>query len=116
MQITLCRAKIHRARVTDANLDYEGSITIDSGLMDLAGILPYEKVHVVNVNNGTRVETYVIPGKRNSGEICLNGPAARMGQVNDLVVVMAYGLFSVEEARHFTPRIVTVDADNRPVS
>jgi len=116
MQITLCRAKIHRARITDANLDYEGSITIDADLMDRAGILPYEKVHVVNVNNGNRLETYVIPGKRGSGEVCLNGPAARSGQINDLVIIMAYALFSPEEARGFTPRIVPVDTNNHPTA
>jgi len=114
MQITLCRAKIHRARITDANLNYEGSITIDAELMDRAGIMPYEQVHVVNVNNGTRLETYVIPGKHGSGEICLNGPAARTGQINDLVIIMAYGSFTPEEARQFTPRIVPVDSHNRP--
>jgi aspartate 1-decarboxylase len=115
MNITLCRAKIHRARVTDAHLDYEGSITIDPELLEAAGIVPYEKVQVVNVNNGSRLETYVIEGTRGNGEICLNGPAARLGQVNDLVLIIAYGQFTPEEAKDFTPRIVTVDKDNHPL-
>ncbi|MFC1476149.1 aspartate 1-decarboxylase [Candidatus Zixiibacteriota bacterium] len=115
MEITLCRAKIHRARITDANLDYEGSITIDPELMAAAGIVTYEKVQVVNVNNGTRLETYVIDGKTGSGDVCLNGPAARLGQVGDLIIIIAYGQFTLDESREFEPRIVNVDENNRPI-
>jgi aspartate 1-decarboxylase len=114
MEVTLCRAKIHRARITDANLDYEGSITVDTELMAAAGIVPYEKVQVVNVNNGARLETYIIEGITGSGEVCLNGPAARLGQVGDLIIIIAYGQFTPEEARGFAPRIVNVDQDNHP--
>lgn len=115
MEITLCRAKIHRARITDANLDYEGSISVDAELLEAAGIVPYEKVQVVNVNNGTRLETYVIQSKGGSGEVCLNGPAARLGQVGDLIIVIAYGHFTPDEARDFVPRVVTVDKNNHPI-
>ena len=115
MDLTLCRAKIHRARVTAAHLDYAGSITIDTELLEAAGIVAYEKVQVVNINNGARLETYIMPGDRGTGEICLNGPAARLGQVGDLVIIIAYGSFTLEEAQEFTPRIVTVDQDNHPI-
>jgi aspartate 1-decarboxylase len=112
MDITLCRAKIHRVRITDANLDYEGSITVDSDLLEAAGIIRYEKVQVVNVNNGTRLETYVLEGVRGSGEVCLNGPAARLGQVGDLIIIIAYANMTIDEARAFEPRIVNVDEHN----
>jgi aspartate 1-decarboxylase len=115
MEITLCRAKIHRARVTGANLAYEGSITIDTELLEEAGIVSYEKVQVVNINNGARLETYVIEGKSGSGEVCLNGPAARLGQVGDLIIIMAYGHFALDEAQGFVPRVVNVDENNRPL-
>ena len=113
MDITLCRAKIHRAKITGADLNYEGSITVDAGLLELAGIVPFEKVQVVNLNNGARLETYVIQGK--PGEICLNGPAARLGQIGDLVIIIAYGLFEPGECQGFIPRIVNVDEHNRPL-
>jgi aspartate 1-decarboxylase len=115
MELTLCRAKIHRARITDANLAYEGSITIDAELLQASGIVPYEKVQVVNVNNGTRLETYVIQAKAGSGEVCLNGPAARLGLVGDIIIIIAYGRFSPAEAQGFVPRIIAVDENNHPV-
>lgn len=118
MDLTLCRAKIHRVRVTDANLAYEGSITLDAELLEAAGILPYEKVQVVNVNNGARLETYVIqsPARPDGpAEVCLNGPAARLGQVGDVIIVIAYGRFTPTEARGFMPRVVNVDENNRPI-
>ena len=115
MDITLCRAKIHRVRITDAHLDYEGSITIDTDLLEAAGIFPFEKVQVVNVNNGARLETYVIEGGRGTGEVCLNGPAAWLGQIGDIIIIIAYSSFTTEEASGFVPRVVTVDQDNRPL-
>jgi len=116
MEHILCRAKIHRARVTDCQLHYEGSITVDPVLMKAADIIPYERVQVVNINNGDRLETYVIEGKRGTGEVCLNGPAARRGQVGDLVIIIAYGHFTADELDNFTPRIVAVDENNHPLS
>lgn len=113
MLIHVCRAKIHRARVTEANLNYEGSISIGPELLEASGIQPFERVQVVNVNNGARFETYVIEGKR-TGEVCLNGPAARQGQVDDLVIIIAYGMMDQEEARSFKPKMLHVDQDNRP--
>jgi aspartate 1-decarboxylase len=107
--------KIHRARVTDANLNYEGSITVDETLLEAAGILPYEKVHVVDVNNGARLETYTIVGERDSGTICLNGAAARLVQPGDKVIIIAYNLVSDEEARKIKPKLVYVDEMNRIV-
>jgi len=114
MDITLFRAKIHRARITDANLEYEGSITIDPNLLEAAGIVLYEKVQVVNVNNGARLETYVMQGARGTGEVCLNGPAARLGQVGDRIIIIAYANMPIAEANGFVPRIVTVDENNHP--
>jgi aspartate 1-decarboxylase len=106
MLIQALKGKIHRARVTEANLNYVGSITIDEDLMDAAGLIENEKVHIVNINNGERFETYVIKGVRNSGIICLNGPAARKVQVGDIIIVIAYGIFSIEEAQTFQPKLV----------
>lgn len=111
----MMKSKIHKVRVTEANLNYVGSITIDSLLMEKADILPNEKVQVVNNYNGARLETYVIPGERNSGMICLNGAAARLVQVGDELIIISYGMFTEEEASHFLPKIVFVDRDNRPV-
>jgi len=116
VQISLCRAKIHRATVTEANLDYEGSITIDKDLVDAAGLLPYEMVQVLNVNTGARLETYVIVGPAGSGVICLNGAAARLGAKGDKVIIIASGWFSPDEARFFKPAIVHVDANNKILS
>jgi aspartate 1-decarboxylase len=110
---TMLRAKIHRATVTDADLHYEGSLTVDADLMDAAGMLPYELVQVVNVNNGSRLETYLMTGERGSGTICLNGAAARLGAKGDKVIVMAYVLCTDEEARAIEPRVVLVDDANR---
>jgi aspartate 1-decarboxylase len=113
MLITICRSKIHRAKVTEANLDYEGSITIDKRLLDAANILASEKVQVVNLNNGARFETYVFVGEEDSGTICLNGPAARLGQVGDLLIIISYCHLEYEEAKKYKPRVVHVDKDNR---
>lgn len=115
MNISVLKSKIHRAVVTQAELDYIGSVTIDEDLMEAAGLFEYEHVHIVNVNNGMRIETYVIAGERGSGVICLNGAAARSGQRGDLVIIMAYADVTPEEARDLAPRVVFVDTDNRPV-
>ncbi|MGI5901395.1 MAG: aspartate 1-decarboxylase [Desulfitobacteriia bacterium] len=112
---TMMKSKIHKVRVTEANLNYIGSITIDSLLMEKADILPNEKVQVVNNYNGARLETYVIPGKRNSGMICLNGAAARNVQVGDEIIIISYGQFSEEELRDYSPTIIFVDENNKPV-
>ncbi|HET6386933.1 MAG TPA: aspartate 1-decarboxylase [Armatimonadota bacterium] len=110
---TLCRSKIHRATVTEANLNYEGSLSLDGALMDAADILPFEKVQVVNVTNGQRFETYAIRAPEQSGTVCLNGAAARLGHAGDLVIVMCYGQFDDDEARRTEPRIILVDERNR---
>jgi len=115
MLVELLKSKIHRATVTDACLDYEGSITIDGELMLAAGLLSHEKVHVLNLNNGERFETYVIEGKQRSGTICLNGAAARLVQKNDLVIIAAYVSLTPEESRSWRPKIVKVNAKNRIV-
>ncbi len=113
MLIHRFKSKIHRAKLTEANLHYVGSITIDEDLMDAANLLDGEKVQVVNNNNGERLETYVIPGERGSGMICLNGAAARRAQVGDTVIIIAYALMSEEEARTFKPAIVFPDDSNK---
>ena len=105
--------KIHRATVTEANLDYEGSITIDPDLLDAAGILPYEQVHVLDVTNGARLETYAILGERGSGEVCVNGAAAHLINAGDLVIIVAYQQLHEEATRELKPRVVFVDAQNR---
>ncbi len=116
MYRTLCKSKIHRATLTGADLHYEGSLTVDRDLMDAADLLPFEKVQVVNVNTGARLETYVIEGPRASGTIQLNGAAARLGMPGDLVIVISYGDYAPDElAAGFAPRIVFVDAANRRV-
>lgn len=115
MQVTVFKSKIHRATITGAELDYEGSISIDRDLLDTAGILVYERVQVVNLNNGKRFETYVIEGKRGSGEVMLNGPAARLGLPGDLVIIISYASMTPEEAENLVPRIVLVDSENRPI-
>lgn len=114
MTITMFRAKLHGLRVTDADLYYEGSITIDEELLELAGILPYEKVQVVNVNNGDRLETYTIPGRRGSRIVCLNGPAARRAVRGDQVLVIAYAQMTPEEAQQHRARVVLVSEQNEP--
>lgn len=112
MQLTILKSKIHRALVTEANLDYVGSITIDEDLMDAAGLLEYEQVHVADITNGSRLETYVIKGKRGSGTICLNGAAARLINVEDKIIIMAYALLTPEEIKNFKPKIIFVGAKN----
>ncbi len=114
MQIELLKCKIHRATVTDANLNYEGSITLDKTLMDAAGIIPFEKVGILDINNGARFDTYVIEGERDSGTICLNGAAARMVQKGDLVIIVSYVSLTPEEAKLWKPTVVKVDSQNRP--
>ena len=113
MQRVMCKSKIHRATVTGADLNYVGSITIDPELMDAADLLAYEQVHVVNINNGARFETYVIPGAAGEGEICLNGAAARLAQPGDRVIVISYAQYSDEELREYRPVFIFVDDDNR---
>ena len=109
MLIHVLKSKIHRVAVTEANLNYIGSITIDEDLMDAANVIANEKVSIVNNNNGERFETYVIPGKRGSGVICLNGAASRLVQPGDIVIIMAYALMEMEEARTFKPAIIFPD-------
>lgn len=109
------KSKLHRVRVTQAELNYVGSITIDQDLMDAANLLENEKVQIVNNNNGERFETYVIPGERGSGTICLNGAAARRAQVGDIVIIIAYALMTPDEAKAHQPRLVFPDHDNKLV-
>ena len=113
MELTMLKAKIHRVKVTQAELDYVGSITIDEELMKAAGILEYEKVQIVDVNNGNRFETYTIAGEPGSGVICLNGAAARCVSVGDIIIIMCYAGFTPEEAAVHRPKVVLVDTDNR---
>lgn len=113
MRRELFKSKIHRATVTDANLDYEGSVTIDEDLMTAADLLPHERVQVVNVNNGARFETYVLPGEAGTGVVCLNGAAARLGEIGDRVIIISYAHFEEAEAAAHQPRVVTVDERNR---
>jgi aspartate 1-decarboxylase len=109
------RSKIHMATVTESNLAYEGSITIDRELMDMAGILPYEQVKISNLNNGERFETYAIPGKHGSREFCLNGPTARKGIVGDRIIVFSYWYMEEHEVKDLTPQIIRLDGNNNPV-
>lgn len=113
MQLEMLKAKIHRATVTQAEVDYVGSITVDEGLLEATGIFEYEKVQVVNVNNGQRLETYTIAGERGSGIICLNGAAAHCARPGDKVIIMSYARLSPEEARAHHPIVAFVDEDNR---
>ncbi len=114
MQITVMKGKIHRATVTDADLNYEGSLTVDMDLVDAAGMRVYEKVSVVNVNNGARFETYIIEGKRGSGEVCLNGAAARLGMKGDKVIIITYAQVEEKELPpNYIPKVVHVDENNR---
>jgi aspartate 1-decarboxylase len=115
MRRTMCKSKVHRAVLTGADLHYEGSLTLDLALMEAADILPFEKVQVVNVNNGSRLETYVIEGERNSGTIQLNGAAARLGAAGDHVIVISYADYEESELENFEPKLVFVDAKNRVV-
>ena len=112
MQIEVFKSKIHRVKVTQAELHYVGSITIDEDLIEAANIIAGEKVQIVNINNGERIETYVIPGERGSGMICLNGPAARKVQVGDIIIIISYALMDFEEAKKFKPSVIFPDNDN----
>jgi len=110
---TMMKGKIHQARVTEANLNYVGSITIDEEILEQVDILPHEKVQIVNNNNGNRLETYVIPGKKGSGVVCLNGAAARMVQPNDIVIIISYALVSSEELATYKPKVALLNEYNQ---
>ncbi len=113
MQIQLLKSKIHRVKITQAELHYVGSITIDEELMEAANIIENEKVQIVNVNNGERLETYVIKGERGSGMVCLNGPAARKAQVGDVVIIISYATMAFEEAKKYKPLVIFPDDSNK---
>ena len=113
MQIEVFKSKIHRVRVTQAELHYVGSITLDEDLMEASNIIEHEKVQVVNINNGERFETYVIKGERGTGTVCLNGPAARKVQVGDIVIIVSYAIMDMEEAKTHTPTIIFPDDHNK---
>ena len=113
MQRLMLRCKIHRASVTESQLNYEGSITIDRDLMDAAGILSYEQVVVSNLNNGERFVTYALPGEKGSGMVCLNGPTARKGVTGDKVIIFCYGFYSEQELKGYSPKVVKVDEKNK---
>ena len=115
MQIEILKSKIHRVTVVEAQLDYIGSITIDEDLMDAANLIEFEKVAVVNINNGERLETYVIKGERGSGTICLNGPAARKAVVGDTVIILSYASMDFEEAKTFKPYIIFPDTSTNKI-
>lgn len=113
MQIQVLKSKIHRVTITEANLNYVGSLTLDEDLMNAANLLANEKVQIVNVNNGARFETYIIKGKRGSGTVCLNGPAARQGAVGDIIIVISYASMDFEEAKTFEPTLVFPKEGNK---
>lgn len=113
MRIDVLKSKIHRAKITQAELHYVGSITLDEALMEAANLIEGEKVQVVNINNGERLETYVIRGERNSGTVCLNGPAARKASVGDMVIIISYTSMEFEEAKKFKPHIIFPNPDNK---
>ena len=113
MLIEILKSKIHRVKVTQAELHYIGSVTIDEDLMEAAKLVENEKVQIVNINNGERIETYVIKGKRGSGTICMNGPSARKMQVGDMVIIFSYGQLSLEKAKTHLPTIISPNADNK---
>jgi aspartate 1-decarboxylase len=115
MFIEVCKSKIHKVTVTEANLQYVGSITIDEDLMDAANLIEYEKVQVVNVNNGERLDTYIIKGQRGTGVICLNGPAARKAAVGDVVIIMSYATMDFEEAKTFQPKMIFPDTETNTI-
>lgn len=112
---TMMNAKIHRARVTEANLNYVGSITIDTDILDAVGLVANEKVQIVNNNNGARFETYIIPGQRGSGVVCLNGAAARLVQEGDVVIIISYALVAEDKVRYHQPKVAIMDENNRIV-
>jgi aspartate 1-decarboxylase len=113
MQIQILKSKVHRAVITEANLNYVGSLTLDEDLMDAANMIEHEKIQVVNVNNGERIETYLIKGKRGSGVVCLNGPAARKGAEGDIVIIISYALMEFEEAKKFHPMVIFPSEGNK---
>ena len=113
MQYSMLKSKIHRARVTDRSIDYEGSATIDRGLMDAVGILPYEMIQIYDISNGQRFETYAIEAPAGSGEVCVNGAAARLVEIGDRIIIAAYAHYDEDEAKRHHPRIVLVDEENR---
>jgi len=112
MLIEVCKSKIHKVTITEANLQYVGSITIDEDLMDAANLIENEKVQVVNIHNGERLETYVIKGDRGSGQVCLNGPAARKAQVGDVVIIISYAMMDFEEAKNHKPSLIFPDTES----
>jgi len=111
-QIQILKSKVHRVKVTEANIDYVGSLTLDEDLMDAANMVEHEKIQVVNINNGERLETYLIKGKRGSGIVCLNGPAARKAVVGDIVIIISYGIMDFEQAKTFTPTVIFPNEEN----
>lgn len=113
MQIQILKSKVHRVAVTEANLNYVGSLTLDEDLMDAANMIENEKVQIVNVNNGERIETYLIKGARGSGIVCLNGPAARKGAEGDIIIVISYALMDFEEAKKFRPAVIFPKEGNK---
>jgi len=113
MLIEILKSKVHRAVITEANLNYVGSLTLDEDLMDAANLIEHEKIQVVNVNNGERIETYLIKGKRGSGVVCLNGPAARKGAEGDIVIIISYATMDFEEARAFLPTVIFPKEGNK---
>ena len=113
MQIQIVKSKIHRVKITQAELNYVGSITIDEDLMNAANLIENERVQIVNINNGERLETYVIKGQRGSGIICLNGPAARKAMIGDIVIIVSYATMDFEEAKTFKPSVIFPDTNNR---
>ncbi len=115
MMRSMCKSKIHRATITEANLHYEGSITVDETLLESADIVPYEMVQVLNINNGQRFETYAIPGRKGSGEICLNGAAARLGVVGDKVIIISCAMVEEADVPSFAPKVVFVNEKNKRV-
>ena len=115
MLITVMRSKLHRLTVTEADLNYIGSIALDPDLLEAAGLVEGEKVQIVNINNGERIETYTIKGERGSGQVCLNGPAARRCQPGDIIIVIAYGMMTVEEAKNYTPTLIFPDTETNKV-
>ena len=116
MLVSILKSKLHRACVTDANVDYEGSITLSRDLMDLVGIFPYERVLISNLRNGERFETYVIPGPGPETQVCLNGAAAHLAKKGDLITIMAFALLESDKVKAHKPRSVTLDGKNRPVA
>lgn len=115
MLLHIMKSKLHRVKITQAELNYVGSVTIDENLMDAANLLENEKVQIVNNNNGERFETYVIPGERGSGTVCLNGAAARRAEVGDIVIIISYGVMTAEEAKEYKPKLIFPDSNNKLV-